>query len=405
MQRGRVFGSTATAAAALVLAAGTALGALRLGTDGADILVGTSGADFFRPKAGADVVRGLAGDDVYEFENGWGRDAVEEKTRYKVAGKTVPGGKDTLSFAKVTASGVQVDLIPQWERNSAIALGDDGANRVDLGASVVEKAVGTPAKDRMFGGGVANVLDGHGGPGDDYFDYGGWNDGSAGQIELPASNDTFAGVAANTAGMTMVQDWGGSADAVDLRPLRLAEVYIDRIQSDNDPELEGLQIVTGLDQWVWVPGQFGEYLDRTSRYGQRGQIEKLVFADVTIGAGEAAGLAAASAKAANDGKNPDLAAAAERLARGAREATPADLPGLDPAAGDDADTGKRSARSGAADRGDGRDPGDAADGGRTATEADRQDPANDDGTGRGNGADRGQGGGKAKGGHDRAKRG
>ena len=313
-QRGRVARSVTLAAAAMMVAGGTALGALRIGTDGADILAGTSGADLFRPKAGADVLRGLAGNDVYQFENGWGRDAVEEKVRYKVGGKTVPGGKDTLDFAKVNNSGIGVILIRQWDRNFAFTLADDAANRVDLGASSVEKVVGSPKADIMTGGGEANVLDGSGGPGDQFYDYGGWHDGADDKPGLPTSNDAYLGAAANTAGTVMVQDWGGSADVVDLRPLRLAEVYIDRVQSDSDPELEGLQIVTGPDQSVWVPGQFGEYQDRTSRYGQHGQIEKLIFADVTIDAGEVAGLAAASATSSGDGKNPKLAGAAARLA-------------------------------------------------------------------------------------------
>src|SRR3712207_5405102 len=112
--RGTLARSVALAAAALMVAGGTALGALRLGTDGADILVGTHGADFFRPKAGADIMRGLAGNDLYEFENGWGQDAVVDRASYKVDGKPVPGGKDTLSFAKVTNGSVGLVLLPEW---------------------------------------------------------------------------------------------------------------------------------------------------------------------------------------------------------------------------------------------------------------------------------------------------
>jgi hypothetical protein len=397
-RRGSVARSVALAAATLMVAGGTALGALRLGTDGADILVGTSGGDFFRPKGGADVLRGLAGNDVYEFENGWGRDAVEEKARYKVDGKTVPGGKDTLSFAKVTNSGIGLILVRQWDRNYAFTFVDDAANRVDLGSSSVEKVVGSPATDHLTGGGEANLLDGGGGPGDQLYDYGGWRDGADRNPGLPASSDTFAGVAANTAGMAMVQDWGGSADVVDLRPLRLADVYIDRIQSDGDPEVEGLQIVTGPDQWVWIPGQFGEYLDRTERSGQHGQIEKLVFADVTIDAGEVAGLAAASARAGGDGKNRTLAAAADRLADHARTTKPEELPGVDAAWPGVSE--ERFARHRAAERGDGDGSADARDGGRRGAGVAKAAGKDDEVAPRGaHGGDRAEGGGKEK--HDR----
>ena len=328
MRRGQAVRSAATTATALVLFAGTALGAVRIGTDGADILVGTNGGDFFRPKGGADVLSGLAGNDVYEFESGWGRDAIQDRARYKVDGKRVPGGKDTLTFAKVTNSGIQTALIRQWESNYAITLADDGANRVDLGASVVEKVIGTRASDRIYGGGEANVLDGGGGRGDEFYDYGGWLDGAQGSPGLPVSNDTFIGGAANTGGSMIVQDWGGDADVVDLRPLRLADVFIDRVQSDSDPELEGLHIVTGPDQRVWIPGQFGEYLDRTSAYGQHGQIEKLVFADITIDAREVAEISAGSG-GAGGGRNPELEGATVELADQTSPEVPLDLPGID----------------------------------------------------------------------------
>ncbi len=353
------------AAATLEVAASTALGAVLIGTDGADILVGTSGADFFRPKGGADVMRGMSGNDVYEFENGWGRDAIEEKARYKVDGKAVPGGKDTLSFAKVTNSRIGIILVRQWDRNVAITVGDDGANEVDLGASVVERVIGSPNSDTMTGGAEANVLDGGGGPGDQLYDYGGWRVDTGDTPDLPASNGTFVGLAANTAGMVMVQDWGGSADVLDMRPLRLVDVFIDRIQSDSDPELEGLQIVTGPDQHVWVPSQFGEYQDRTSRYGQHGQIEKLIFADVTIDAAEAARIGAASARSGGDGKKPELAAVAERLAERVRTTAPDELPGVDTAW--PGESREPAAQRRVVDRGDGDPPAEARDdGGRTA---------------------------------------
>ena len=102
-----------------------------MGTDGAETLTGTSGNDAFTGKGGNDTLKGLAGNDVYYFVEGWGNDTVEEKASYKIGGKKLPGGIDTLSFAKVSGP-VHAYLIRQWEyQNVAYRYANDG--RVDLG--------------------------------------------------------------------------------------------------------------------------------------------------------------------------------------------------------------------------------------------------------------------------------
>jgi hypothetical protein len=269
-------------AALAVLLVGPALAAVRTGTPGPEILVGSPRRDVLTG-GGGDELRGLAGDDTYQFADDWGKDIIEELPNYKVKGKRKPGGVDTLSFAGVVRGGVGVMLVPEWvgagsDSNRAVGAGEA---RVDLGTSIVENVVGSRGEDDLIGGAGSNRLATGGGESDSLSDYGGWDDGAGGLPELPPSSDVYAGGAANE-GSVFVADFGGKADVVDLRPLRLDEAYLAAIDCDIDRELECLQVVTGPASQIVVRGQFGPYLDFTARSGQQGQVETLLFADGSV---------------------------------------------------------------------------------------------------------------------------
>ncbi len=265
--------------------------AVRLGTPNPETLTGTHQADLITGGAGNDTLRGLAGDDTYHFADGWGAATLEEKRAHRVGGKKLPGGRDTLSFRGVTGGGVEVRLNPEWRGVNPAHSGASGpgGERVDLGAALVEDAVGTRGFDSLGGGGAANRL-ATGGGGDDFLsDLGGWDDGAGGNPELPASSDAYRGAAANT-GTVSVTDWGGPADVLDVRPLRSDDVYLARVDCDGtDPERECLQVVTGTTatSQVVVAGQFGAYENFTGATGQRGRIETVLFADGSVGFGGA----------------------------------------------------------------------------------------------------------------------
>jgi hypothetical protein len=313
-----------------ILASGTpALSAIRIGTDQSETLTGTNGNDHLTGKGGNDTLRGLAGNDVYDFTDGWGGDTLEEKAKYKIGGKKVPGGTDTLSFRGVSSGSVAVRLLRQWGPSYNGAFGSNG-ELVILGTSVVENAVGTRSSspDILTGGGEKNVLQPGGGVDDSLQDNGGYNDGPGGEPELPVSNDTFKGLNQNT-GTISVFDWGGSGDVLDLRPFGAGDVYLDAIDVDGDPAgtKESLQIVTGGTSQVVVYGHFGDIAGLTSATGQHGRIERLIFADGTFSG--ASGVS--TSKQSLTRKQAKLAEAAPRLVAEARrlaaEAPPAgDLP-------------------------------------------------------------------------------
>ena len=261
--------------AALLLASGTAFAALKIGTDGPDTLIGTTAADQLTGNLGNDTLKGLAGNDVYYFDDGWGQDTLEEPL--KVGKKS--GGSDTLSFSQLDTN-VYVFLIRQWGPGSNRAY--SGTNQLNLGASVVENVTGGRGDgDYIFGGSDRNTLNPGGGATDYLDDYGGTNDGSGGQPELPASNDVFKGFESNT-GTDEVTDYGGTADVVDLRPFASSEVYVTAVDYDGDGDQESLQIVTSASAQVIVRGHFGEFSNNTSAYGQQGRMESLVFSDGTF---------------------------------------------------------------------------------------------------------------------------
>ena len=344
--RGRIGRVLAAAAVtALVAGGGTGLAANRAGTDGPDALVGTDGPDRLNGRGGDDALRGLAGDDVYVFADAWGHDTLQEKPAYLVDGRRRPGGVDTLDFSAATAM-VFARLVPEWgpEYNYALSyytpeFGPGG--RVDLGRSVVETIVGGSSQgmDYLSGGGQDNVLRPGAGKCDALGDAGGWPDGLLGRPGLRASDDTYAGLGRVTETLN-VQDWGGAADVVDLRPLTTADVYAVAVNLDPDAAgngtAESLMIVTGAVSEVVLYGQLGAFYpdyETAETYGYRGRIERLVFADRTVRGEDAlrvlgGGAEEAGAAAAGGRLGPDAPARAARVrAAAAQLPTPAELAG------------------------------------------------------------------------------
>lgn len=276
-------------AGATLLAASLALPAAAkdiVGTNGPETLAGTNGADRIVGLGGNDRLQGLAGNDAYIFGNGWGGDILVEKPTYLVNGKKVAGGNDTLDFRGFTGGGVVVGLVPEWRGVSpaySAADANSTADFVALGASRVENVIGSPDGDFFTGGAGPNrLVTGGSTPIETLRDFGGWNDGPGGLPELPASNDTFAGVAANS-GPVLITDFGGAADAIDFRPLRLGQIYLSQVNGDGDPEGENLRVLTGVGAAgeVVVIGHFGEVASLAPA-GQQGRIETLLFADATV---------------------------------------------------------------------------------------------------------------------------
>ena len=333
---------------AALLVVSPVLSALRIGTAGNDTLVGTDGADLFTGRAGNDLMKGLAGNDVYYFDDESGTDTVIEK----------PGeGSDTLSFAKVNTGFVIIALIRQWGPGWNTAAGSFGG-AVHLGTSVVENATaGSDASsppDEIYGGAEKNTLQPGGGIYDYLNDYGGWKPvGSDSRVALPASNDTYKGFGRH-GGTVFVTDFGGTGDVLDLRPFAVGDVYVDAVNldsGDNTTE-ESLQIVTGDSTQVLVRGHFSSFVPYAPN-NQKGQIEKIIFADGTFsGSGVVGAAAGASVSAAGAGSvsaaGDDLEQVAKKLLAEAlraqhqymREGPRQGGGGVEPAPGDSGNKGK-----------------------------------------------------------------
>ena len=315
MSKPKGIGTLAAAAivAALVAGGGSGLAATRVGTDAGETLAGTANADRLTGKGGDDVLKGLAGDDVYHFEDGFGRDRLEEKARYKVRGRRLPGGKDTLDFSGVTGGRVLVYLIPEWGSYYHTAVRSYPIDVVDLGASRVENAVGSAfvgdtvtRGDYLTGGGGPNVLRAGGGGYDNLLDVGGSRFGPQGYGGIPASDDTYADLARNSDTIT-IRDYGGDRDTVDLRPLTSSDVTVHLLQQDLDAQAEGIAFVRrGTSAAVAVLGQFGVPFGSATS----GRIELFRFADLTVTADQIdlllnQGVSAASQRG-QDGPSADV---------------------------------------------------------------------------------------------------
>ena len=285
--------SAALAALALALTVGTALGAIRTGTDGNDTLVGTNGNDQVTGQAGDDTLKGRAGDDVYHFADGWGRDTVVEPARVKAGKQRVSGGIDTLNFAEATDR-VAVTLVPEWGAHWNNAVAND-SSQVDLGSAVVEKIVGGDGDDALAGGERDNTYHPGGGSYDVVTDYGGYDPNEGGMRPLRPSDDAYIGLAGHGGGV-YVYDFGGTADRLDFRPLKRKDVTLTAVDLDNSGTAESLRAATGETTAVYVVGHFGPYRD----LGPHGRVERLVFADRTITAPKSLGDAATGASSPDD---------------------------------------------------------------------------------------------------------
>jgi Ca2+-binding RTX toxin-like protein len=107
-----------------LLFAGSALSAVRIGTNGSETIVGTNGNDQLNGKGGDDILKGKAGNDMYYFADAWGSDSLVE---------TAKGGIDTVNFHHVVTGPVAINLVPEWT-----SLGSNFNGVVSLSSSRVQ---------------------------------------------------------------------------------------------------------------------------------------------------------------------------------------------------------------------------------------------------------------------------
>jgi Ca2+-binding RTX toxin-like protein len=280
--RGRARSTTLTlalAAVALLVSSTGALAEIKVGTDLDDTVVGTNAGDRLTGKGGSDTLKGLAGNDTYHFANFFGEDSLEERAAYKAGTKKLPGGTDTLSFARFTSDPLWIGLVPAWAAqgyNGVNAGPDDG---VELGTSPVENVVGGRSDDTIHGGAGKNTYSGGLGGDDKLYDWGGWKDDGTFAAQA-VSDDVYKGFASAT-GHDEVYDYAGAADRLDLRPLESSDVYIDAFDHDGAAANghESLKIVVDDATSVSVVGYFAPAVEDDAG---NGRIEQIVFSDETF---------------------------------------------------------------------------------------------------------------------------
>ena len=268
--------------AALMLSSTVALAEIRIGTNDPETIVGTNSADHITGKGGNDTLKGLARNDVYHFGDNLGHDTLTETAFVKAGKKKLPGGSDTLSFVGITGSLVEVSLIPQWVSfdPSYNRASDGGTNIVELGTSPVENVVGTPSSDHITGGSASNTLSGGPGGHDSFEDMGGCSPTQTPHCKsaLPASNDTYLGFTVGSGGSDSIYDYGGTADKLDLRPLRSSEVHFDALDDDGIAGYESLRIDIDSTHKAFVFGHFSPY----SNEQMNGRMEQIIFSDEIV---------------------------------------------------------------------------------------------------------------------------
>jgi Ca2+-binding RTX toxin-like protein len=238
------------------LCQGTINADILLGTHNADNIKGLGGNDWIEGANGNDTTNGAEGNDTYSYKGeGFHQDILEDVS-----------GVDTVNFSRVANTGMDITLItppegsPQanraFTRTNGNPLFPQGSS-VSFGQSVIERAVGTSVSDIIFGGKQANTLmPGPGGQGDQLIDRGG--DGT-----FPASNDTYKGF---KSGKCTIQDFGGSADMIDLRPLTSDDVSFDSFEGTDDLIIDaGSVSITVIDHFA----------------GAQYRVEKLVLAETS----------------------------------------------------------------------------------------------------------------------------
>lgn len=275
----RVVLSLTIVVAAMLLCSPLALAEIKIGTHLDDLLVGTNSADRIIGKEGADTLKGLAGNDAYHFANGFGEDTIEERATYKVGKKTLPGGNDTLSFARFGSDPLFVGVVPAWSAqgyNGVNAGPDDG---IELGTSPVENVVGGRSDDKIHGGAGKNAYSGGLGGDDELYDWGGWRDDGTFAAQA-VSDDTYKGFTSAT-GHDEVRDYAGTADKLDLRPLEASDVYFDAVDHDGSASNgdETLRIVVDEATSVSVVGHFAPAIEDDAG---NGRIEQIFFAGETV---------------------------------------------------------------------------------------------------------------------------
>jgi hypothetical protein len=265
-----------------MLLAVPALAGVWTGSEFDDVVRGSHAGDQINGLGGDDDLLGLAGNDLYVFGEEWGHDRIEKRATFKVGKKRKPGGTDFLDFSDVTSGPVDAFLVPQWGPAFNGVGGAGGGHDVALGASPVEGVIGSRAgtADQLNGGGAANLLHTGGGGGDFLFDVGGWPKGAGGRPGVPALKDVYTGVAGND-GLVQIADWGGEPDILDLRPLASADLRVQALDADGDPNrtLDSLQIDWDGGGLVWILGHYGDYRGQSAQFGQRGRLELLALSD------------------------------------------------------------------------------------------------------------------------------
>jgi hypothetical protein len=284
--------SLAVALAALLMCSPLALAEIRIGTDLDDLLVGTNSGDRITGKGGKDILKGLAGNDTYHFANDFGKDTLEERATYKVGTKTLPGGTDTLSFARFGSDPLWVGVVRAWAAQGYNGVNAGPDSGVTLGASPVEKVVGGRSDDEIHGGAAKNTYSGGLGGDDELYDWGGWKDDGV-YVAQAVSDDAYKGFASAT-GHDEVRDYAGAADRLDLRPLESSDVYFDAIDRDGAASNgnESLKVIIDDATSVLVVGHFAPAIEYDAG---NGRIEQIVFSDeIVSGAAQVRSLMEAS---------------------------------------------------------------------------------------------------------------
>lgn len=166
---------------------------------------------------------------------------------------------------------------------------------------------GSSKRDSIFTGGATNTLrPGPGTGGAEFIDQGGCSSSTC-STPIPASNDTYSGLAASGYGIVVIRDHGGTADRLAL-PFASTDAYFG---AGDNGAADLLSIETSSTDRVVIYGQLEPF---GSQNPQDGHIEQIQFTDETLsigGEGQAQSLGATSAEAQvaalNEASNLDAA--------------------------------------------------------------------------------------------------
>ncbi len=122
----------------------------------------------------------------------------------------------------------------------------------------------------------ASTKNTYSGGSDELTDFGGW-DGNAAFPTLAASDDTYKGFTSGT-GTDQVLDYGGTADKLDLGPLRSSEVYFDAYDFNNSGANDSLRIVINATTSVTIYGHFAPF----DPGQENGRMEQIIFSNEIV---------------------------------------------------------------------------------------------------------------------------